>query len=395
MKKSTLAALFALSFLLSGMFDNIASAREGKLKPGDPAPPLAVSSWLHGTEVKGFEPGHVYVVEFWATWCGPCIQIMPHVGDLQDEYREKGVTFIGFASEANDTEAKVSAYIAKHGAKLGYTFAFDSGSETHSAYMKASGQNGIPCSFVVDKQGKIAYIGHPLFLDVVLPKVLDGSWDPKSGSEALAAADKDFDAAYAVMMNKAQRAEAGLDALAKFDAKWPALANNVYMIQSKLGLLVRAKQFPEAKALAEKMIARSITRGDNSGLRSVSTSLRDDAAKGHADLTALALKAVEASFDLDPENLASLLSLVQAYAFAGDESKVKEFGPKAIAAAKAAVTGDKDVPGTLTVAAAYFAVGDKVQAKSTAEKAIKMVDPKNTGMRRYVEQQAEKYGAKP
>ena len=159
------AFLIVASVLGLSSLGTIAMAGEGKLKVGDPAPPLAVSTWLHGAEVKGFEPGHVYVVEFWATWCGPCVQIMPHVGDLQDEYREKGVTFIGFASEANDKEAKVNAFVAKHGAKLGYTFAFGSGTETHNAYMKASGQNGIPCSFVVDKHGRIAYIGHPLFLD--------------------------------------------------------------------------------------------------------------------------------------------------------------------------------------------------------------------------------------
>ena len=317
---------------------------------------------------------------------------MPHMGDLQDEYREKGVTFIGFASEANDKEAKVNAFVAKQGAKLGYTFAFGSGSETHNAYMKASGQNGIPCSFVVDKQGKIAYIGHPLFLDFVLPKVLDGTWDQKPGADTLAAADKDFDAAYAVMMTTTNSAQAGLEALAKFAAKWPALADNVYMIQSKLGLLVRAKQLPEAKELAEKLIAKAVARGDTSGLRIVSTALRDDSAKGHADLTALAIRAAEASYELDQENPATLLNLLEVYAFAGDQAKVKEFGPKAIAAAKAAVEGENDAIGTLTVAAAYFASGDKEQAKSTAEKAIKMVDRANAGLLRYVEQQAKKYG---
>ncbi len=177
-------------------FGTRAIAADGKLKPGDPAPPLAVSTWLRGAEVSRFEPGKVYVVEFWATWCGPCRQIMPHMGDLQDEYRDKGITFIGFTSEANDKEEKVNAFIAKQGAKLGNTFAWGSGSETHNAYMKASGQNGIPCSFVVNKEGKIAYIGHPLFLDYVLPKVLDGEWDPKAGAETLAAADKEFDATY-------------------------------------------------------------------------------------------------------------------------------------------------------------------------------------------------------
>jgi thiol-disulfide isomerase/thioredoxin len=393
MTRLTVASVIAASVLGLSSFGTIAMAREGKLKVGDSAPPLAVSTWLHGAEVKGFEPGRVYVVEFWATWCGPCTQIMPHMGDLQDEYREKGVTFIGFASEANDKEANVNAFVAKRGAKLGYTFAFGSGTETHNAYMKASGQNGIPCSFVVDQQGKIAYIGHPLFLDFVLPRVLDASWDPKAGAETLAAADKDFDATYAVVMNKAKSAEAGLQSLAGFAAKWPALANNAYFIQPKLGLLVRGKQFPEARELAKNLIAKAVTRGDTPGLRSVSTALSDDSAKGQAELTALAIKAVEAAFELDQENPLTLLKLLEVYAFAGDQSKVKELGPKAVAAAKAAVEGENDAIGTLKVAAAYFASGDKEQAKATAEKAIKMVDPKNAGLRRYVEQQAERYGA--
>ena len=151
--------------------------------------------------------------------------------------------------------------------------------------MKASGQNGIPCCFVVDQHGRIAYIGHPLFLDFVLPKVVDGTLDQKAAADTLAAADKDFDAAYAVIMTKTNSAEAGLQALAKFDAKWPMFADNVYMIQPKLGLLVRGKQFAEAKELAKKLIAKAVTRGDTSGLRSVSTALSDDATKGHADLT--------------------------------------------------------------------------------------------------------------
>jgi thiol-disulfide isomerase/thioredoxin len=389
------ASWIMASVLGVGLLGTIATAAEGKLKVGDPAPPLTVSTWLHGTEVKKFEPGRLYVVEFWATWCGPCRQIMPHMGDLQDAYRDKGVTFIGFASEANDKEAKVNDFVARQGAKLGYTFAFESASETHTAYMKASGQSGIPCSFVVDKRGRIAYIGHPLFLDIVLPKVLDGTWDQKAGSDTLAAADKDFDAAYAVMMTTKNGAEAGLEALAKFAAKWPALADNVYMIQSKLGLLVRAKQYPAAKELALKLIAKAVVRGDTSGLRSVSTALRDDSTKGHADLAALAIRAAEASYDLDQEDPTTLRNLLDAYAFAGDQAKVKEFAPRAIAAAKAAVQGENDAIGTLAVAAAYFASGDQEQAKATAEKAIKMVDRANTGLLRYVEQQGKKYGAQP
>ena len=47
--------------------------------------------------------------------------------------------------------------------------------------MKAAGRNGIPCSFVVGKDSKLAYIGHPIYLDSVIPKVVDGSWEPKEG----------------------------------------------------------------------------------------------------------------------------------------------------------------------------------------------------------------------
>jgi hypothetical protein len=158
---------------------------------------------------------------------------------------------------------------------------------------------------------------------------------------------------------------------------------------------VRGKQFSEAKVLAEKLITKAVARGDTSGLRTLSTALRDDSAKGHADLSALAIRAVEASYNLDQENPATLLNLVQVYAFAWDQAKVKEFGPKAVAAAKAAVEGEHDAIGTLAVAAAFLASGDKEQAKATAEKAIKMVDRTNGGLWRYVEEQVKKYGTEP
>ena len=65
------------------------------LKVGDPAPPLKATKWVQGSEVASLEKGKVYVVEFWATWCGPCIVMMPHLGDLQREYKNQGVTIIG------------------------------------------------------------------------------------------------------------------------------------------------------------------------------------------------------------------------------------------------------------------------------------------------------------
>ena len=56
---------------------------------GDPAPPLGPGRWLKGEPVSAFEPGKVYVVEFWATWCGPCIAAIPHISDLQKQHAPK------------------------------------------------------------------------------------------------------------------------------------------------------------------------------------------------------------------------------------------------------------------------------------------------------------------
>jgi thiol-disulfide isomerase/thioredoxin len=86
---------------------------------GDAAPILRASKWLQGEEVKSFEPGNVYVVEFWATWCGPCVMIMPHLAELQAEYRDKGVTIIGYSARGEgNTEEKVAAFVKKRGSKL-------------------------------------------------------------------------------------------------------------------------------------------------------------------------------------------------------------------------------------------------------------------------------------
>lgn len=155
------------------------------LKIGDPAPKLAASKWVQGEAVKGFDKGTAYIVEFWATWCGPCKTSIPHLNELHNKYKSKGLVVIGQDVWERD-ESKVEPFLKEMGEKMTYRVALDTKADAKDAgtmattWMKAAGRNGIPAAFVVDKNGTIAWIGHPMQLkEETLDSILDGKWDLK------------------------------------------------------------------------------------------------------------------------------------------------------------------------------------------------------------------------
>ena len=157
---------------------------------GSKAPALDIENWLSDgngrfKKVTDFEQGKVYVVEFWATWCGPCVASMPHLSETQQKYADKGVQLISVSSEELETVEKFLLGEVR-GGKPGQTYAeltstycltCDPDKSTARDYMKAAGQNGIPCAFLVGKNGLIEWIGHPLGMDEALEKVVEGTWD--------------------------------------------------------------------------------------------------------------------------------------------------------------------------------------------------------------------------
>src|SRR5687767_6900738 len=66
------------------------------------APVVSVKEWIHGgpVDMAAGKGKNIYVVEFWATWCGPCREAIPHVSELQKKYKDRGVVFIGLTDEA-------------------------------------------------------------------------------------------------------------------------------------------------------------------------------------------------------------------------------------------------------------------------------------------------------
>lgn len=157
---------------------------------GDIAPPISISKWIKGDAVESFAKDQVYVVEFWATWCGPCLANMPHLASLQTEYGDKA-RFIGVTAEEEDVVSEFMTQDSRGGKPwsevLTYTIALDKDRETNTAYMEAAGQNGIPCAFVVGKTGKVEWIGHPGGIDDPLKQIVEGTWDStKARAEFLA-----------------------------------------------------------------------------------------------------------------------------------------------------------------------------------------------------------------
>lgn len=145
---------------------------------GEPAPTLEIAKWIKGEEIKEFEKGRVYVVEFWATWCIPCIAGMPHLSELARKYR-KDVTVISVSvNERNGTGvADVEKFVANNSEKMDYSVAIEVPGKVGDVWMSAYGERGIPLSYVIDKMGRIAWVGPPSKLDEILPKVISGDWD--------------------------------------------------------------------------------------------------------------------------------------------------------------------------------------------------------------------------
>jgi thiol-disulfide isomerase/thioredoxin len=119
---------------------------------GDAAAPLEIAEWIKGdaVDLAAAKGKKVVVVEFWATWCGPCKVSIPHLTEMQKKYENRGVVIM----------------------------AIDRNRATSAAYMEKFGQNGIPHAFVIDKEGRIAWHGHPMSgLERVLDQLASNTFD--------------------------------------------------------------------------------------------------------------------------------------------------------------------------------------------------------------------------
>lgn len=232
-----------LSRLLALPLSTLLAAASLGAELGDPAPALDIKEWIKGgpVDLAAGKGKTVHVVEFWATWCGPCRTSIPHLTELQKRFKDKGVVFVGVSNEKSDV---VKKFVTKMGDKMDYAVAIDGG-KTSEGYMEAFNINGIPHAFVVDKDGRIVWQGHPMAgLDTTLEKVVNGKYD-------LAAA-KAESAKQAAAQEKEMAAQKKLQKLAKLigegrdDAETKKLEDELVALDKEQGGLFNGQAFEPA-----------------------------------------------------------------------------------------------------------------------------------------------------
>lgn len=335
----TLSTAIALAVALAPVH---AADEDPKLNIGDKAPKFEVKEFVKGDAVKELAKGKTHVIEFWATWCGPCRTSIPHLTELQKKYPD--VNFVG-VSVFEQEPKNVKPFVTDMGDKMGYRVAVDAVPEGKDAdegamakgWMDAAGLSGIPAAFIVNGDGLVAWIGHPMEMDKALGDIVAGKWDLKAEAIKIKE-ERARDRKLRAVIAKLQKAQEGGDAK---------------------GLLAAIDAAIKEDAKLEVMLGRA----------------RLDALMTLGDLDKSVAYARKLVDDLYKDNSAQLNELAWGLV---DLDRDKKADPKlikiAVDAAKKGVelTTQKDANLLDTLACAYFADGDNAKAVETQEKALKL-----------------------
>ncbi len=125
-----------------------------KRQLGEAPPEVVAADWINtnGPQTLATLRGNVVLIEFWATWCRPCVAGIPHMNKLQARYGEDGLRILGFTDEDREI---VEEFQKK--AKSPIEYAIGTGSPLVGEYRV----EGIPHAVLVGRDGKLVWEGYP------------------------------------------------------------------------------------------------------------------------------------------------------------------------------------------------------------------------------------------
>jgi thiol-disulfide isomerase/thioredoxin len=154
---------------------------------GSPAPSIDVTDWIHPGSVRpvqpfnAFAPGTIYVIEFWATWCEHSRAAFPLLAKLQRTHpRDVAIITIGLdlpedvRGFLSDSDPDVRELAAEAGMCC---IVADVDGSVQESYMDAVLEAEVPAAFIVGRDGRVEWIGHPLEIEEPLERIVAGSWD--------------------------------------------------------------------------------------------------------------------------------------------------------------------------------------------------------------------------
>lgn len=203
---------------------------------GQPAAPNALKTlsldgvpdvWLQGQPVKEWEKDKVYIFEFWATWCGPCLAAMPHMEELHQKFKGKpNFQIVGVNVMDRKTPDALKEFLKARPTQLNYTMAVDvEGKKTGKHWLEPQGVKGIPHVFAV-KNGQLIWRGHPAGLN---EKMITAMLAPDFTPDSLKGAE---------------------------GASTASSQEEFYRNSSKFAKLMAEKKWDEAKAFGRQIISK-------------------------------------------------------------------------------------------------------------------------------------------
>ena len=214
---------------------SVVEAKLPSLVVGSPAPELKIEAWLKGTGTEAFAKNQVYLIVFFATWCGPCYEGMPHLSEMQEKYGDKLRVIAVSVREGDDGDTKytdatresVREFVKKNEKRMRFVVGYDGArKQARTTWTDAAEQDGVPTAFVIDGQGRIAYIGHPAGerCEQTIEQILSGTFDLAEASQTYSARireERAFTAAQKLFEDgKVDESLKKLDELVKASPKW-------------------------------------------------------------------------------------------------------------------------------------------------------------------------------